>query len=155
MVFLHFGQKTGRFLATVSGRIFVRVLLLQIGQYTQPSFTMRCAPLFQKGFINSSNSNDFLLFGIDRKNAISSIVDFAHNFKGKVHYILFCIVLCELDFDNHFSHFSCPPDSFPMLLFYHIRRIYLSPHFPAHCSAIAFAIPGNVFALFFCLSFPP
>lgn len=39
-VFLHTGQNTGRFFATVSGRIFVRVLLLHMGQYTQPSFTM-------------------------------------------------------------------------------------------------------------------
>nr|DAV96852.1 MAG TPA: hypothetical protein [Caudoviricetes sp.] len=39
-VFLHTGQNTGRFFATVSGRILVRVLLLHIGQYTQPSFTM-------------------------------------------------------------------------------------------------------------------
>nr|DAH86237.1 MAG TPA: hypothetical protein [Bacteriophage sp.] len=39
-VFLHTGQNTGRFFATVSGRIFVLVLLLHIGQYTQPFFTM-------------------------------------------------------------------------------------------------------------------
>nr|DAP52274.1 MAG TPA: hypothetical protein [Caudoviricetes sp.]DAZ41184.1 MAG TPA: hypothetical protein [Caudoviricetes sp.] len=39
-VFLHTGQNTGRFFATVSGRILVRVLLLHIGQYTQLSFTM-------------------------------------------------------------------------------------------------------------------
>ena len=45
-VFLHTGQNTGRFFATVSGRIFVLVLLLHIGQYTQPFFTMFLPFLF-------------------------------------------------------------------------------------------------------------
>nr|DAU14490.1 MAG TPA: hypothetical protein [Caudoviricetes sp.] len=40
VVFLHFGQNTGKFLASVSFLIFVLVLLLHIGQYTQPFFTM-------------------------------------------------------------------------------------------------------------------
>lgn len=40
VVFLHFGQNTGKFLASVSFLIFVLVLLLHMGQYTQPSFTM-------------------------------------------------------------------------------------------------------------------
>lgn len=39
-LFLQTGQNTGNLTATVSGLIFVRVLLWQIGQYTQLSFTI-------------------------------------------------------------------------------------------------------------------
>ena len=37
---LHLGQNSGKFFSTVSGRIFVRVLLLQIGHITHSIFTM-------------------------------------------------------------------------------------------------------------------
>nr|DAG84296.1 MAG TPA: hypothetical protein [Caudoviricetes sp.] len=51
VVFLHFGQNTGKFLASVSFLIFVLVLLLHIGQYTQPSLTMFSPFLFIPIFI--------------------------------------------------------------------------------------------------------
>ena len=78
--FLQTGQKTGNLLATVSGRIFVRVLLLQIGQYTQPSFTIFTLPKYP------IYSSDFLL-------PVIFLLPFHNNF---------CLFQTQHNYWNHF-----------------------------------------------------